>query len=243
VNALLNHRWGKSPTEDRVWAQVAGLAPSIAVRRLLMALNFQAFIDESTGPAGELVLAGHVASAEAWAHFAKEWEELLPLGTVAKNGKRHFKMAEMAMRPETIAHVPKFYEAVERNVLISISCRLNLDDYREACGEVESKIAFIFKAHVDFGLFRNPYRFLFQAFLDGFHNRRRETEMQTILPLTEKVDFIFDDRSEKTPILRGWQDYMESRDDAVKELFGTTPRLKMTKSFCHFRQQIFGHGG
>lgn len=59
-----------------------------------MALSFQAFIDDSTTPGGEFVLAGHIAPAEAWAKFAKEWEELLPFGTLAENGKYHFKMSE-----------------------------------------------------------------------------------------------------------------------------------------------------
>lgn len=51
---------GKSHTQDRVWSQVTGLAPEIAIGRLLMALNFQAFIDESESH-DEFVLAGHIA--------------------------------------------------------------------------------------------------------------------------------------------------------------------------------------
>src|ERR1700682_5108739 len=95
MNALLDHAWGISPAQDRVWAQVTGLAPGAAVRRLLMPLNFQGFLDDSTSTE-EFILAGHIAPAEAWAAFAKEWELLLPLGTRAKNGKQHFKMSDMS---------------------------------------------------------------------------------------------------------------------------------------------------
>jgi hypothetical protein len=35
-----------------------------------MALNFQAFIDESSTTGGEFVLGGHMATAEAWAQFS-----------------------------------------------------------------------------------------------------------------------------------------------------------------------------
>jgi hypothetical protein len=82
-----------------------------------MALNYQAFIDDSrTKPSGEFVLGGHVAPAEKWVAFSGEWEGLLPLGTRAKNGKFHFKMAEMAKSPERMARVPRFYELIEKYV-------------------------------------------------------------------------------------------------------------------------------
>ena len=74
MNALLSHVWGKGKA-DRVWGHVVGLAPRTAVRRFLMV--FKAFIDDSSTPGGEFVLAGHVANAEEWAEFTKEWEELL----------------------------------------------------------------------------------------------------------------------------------------------------------------------
>jgi len=64
------------------------------------------------------VLAGHIATAEAWGHFAKESAELLPLGTKAKNGNYHFKMSEMALRlywiETTISVFPIFMHDKER---------------------------------------------------------------------------------------------------------------------------------
>ena len=104
MNALLKHVWGNSPAQDRVSAQVAGMAPARAVRRLLMALEFQAFVDGSARrPDGDFILGGHIATAETWANFSKEWEELLPLAPLAKNGKRHFKMSEMAATKDGMA--------------------------------------------------------------------------------------------------------------------------------------------
>ena len=45
----------------------------------------QAFIDES-GKNDWFVLGGYIASAEAWAAFSKDWEQILPLGIRDKKG-------------------------------------------------------------------------------------------------------------------------------------------------------------
>jgi hypothetical protein len=86
-----------------------------------MALEFQAFVDGSATPNGDFVLAGHIATAEAWAHFAKEWEELLPFGTLAKNGKYHFKMSEMARSEGGIERTGPFYRLIEKYAVVSIA--------------------------------------------------------------------------------------------------------------------------
>lgn len=60
----LDHVWGVSTTQDRVWAQVSGLPPSKAGKRLFVV--FQAAIDESFEEKGVFVLGGCIATAEAW---------------------------------------------------------------------------------------------------------------------------------------------------------------------------------
>lgn len=86
--AILDHVWGVSPASDRVWAQVSGVAPSRSWKRLLVVL--QAYIDDSRGDDGTFVLAGYIATAESWAKFAGEWEELLPYGTPRWQGRLSF---------------------------------------------------------------------------------------------------------------------------------------------------------
>src|ERR1022692_4661136 len=109
-----------------------------------MALKFQAFIDDSARrPDGDFVLAGHIATAEAWAHFAKEWEELLPLGTLAKNGNRHFKMSEMARSVQGMERTEPFYRLIEKYAVVSISYRMNLEDFARAIERVKSPTGFI----------------------------------------------------------------------------------------------------
>src|ERR1700688_4788228 len=91
---------------------------------------FQASIDESYTDDASYVLAGYIASAETWAKFPRDWEELLSLTLPAKeSGKRRFKMKEMARR---IEHVPAFYAVIEKHDLIRLSCHFNLSDLERA---------------------------------------------------------------------------------------------------------------
>jgi hypothetical protein len=228
VSALLDHKWGISSAQDRVWAQVTGLRLCDAERRLLMALNFQAFIDDSITPGGEFVLAGHIATAEKWALFAKDWEDLLPLGTIAKNNKYHFKMSEMAISPERMERVPAFYRVIEKHVDFSISCRINLADFARAHERAEiatRSLGWI----VNFHHWKNPYFFTFRGLMDNFHLQKDFFER--VIPLNEKVDFIFDNTTEKTSILAAWDDYLSNRFDEIRDDYGATPRFEDDQEF------------
>jgi hypothetical protein len=96
-----------------------------------MALDFQAFVDDSYTPNGEFVLGGHIATAKHWAEFSKEWEALLPLGTLSNENAYHFKMAEMAQTPERISRVPldshcRLVPAAIRNLSPLCRCRTSI---------------------------------------------------------------------------------------------------------------------
>ena len=130
------HVWGISPGGDRIWAQVSGLAPGRASRRVFVVL--QAFIDESEGQDGTFAIGGHVASAEAWSKLAAEWEQMLPLAVMDKNGQHHFKMSEMAATPERMARVPGFYRLIEAHVMSSIQVVFNTGALRRAIKRVHA---------------------------------------------------------------------------------------------------------
>lgn len=234
MNALLNHVWGKSPAQDRVWAQVTGLAPNVAVRRLLMAVSFQCFIDDSRSK-DEFVLAGHIATPEMWAQFSKAWDELLPFGTRAKNGKLHFKMSEMAMNPERMARVPAFYKVLEDHVLLSMSARMNLEDYERALERAEATTHGLASSNprvkliVSPGAPSKPFRILYRGLMDTFHKNRGTFADR--LPLDQKVDFIFDNQSEKTAVINEWNDYIGARDDEIRGLYGAAPRFEDDQEF------------
>jgi hypothetical protein len=198
-----------------------------------MALEFQAFIDGSARPPdGDFVLAGHIATAEAWAHFTKEWEELLPLGTLANNGNYHFKMSEMARSDQGIERTEPFYRLIEKYAIVSISYRLNLEDFARAIERVKSPTGFIGSIGTTVNLFRweNPFFFLFRALMNDFHKTGRGM-LKDAIPLDERVDFIFDDQSEKSYTLAGWDSFISEMSEDERQYYGTTPRFENDQRF------------
>jgi hypothetical protein len=195
-----------------------------------MVLNFQAFIDESETPNGEFVLGGHIAAPEAWALFAKEWEELLPFGTLADNSKHyHFKMSEMAMTRERMQRVRPFYNIIEKHVLVSMSVRLNITDFERAQRRAVDFLVNNMKIVIDFGFWTNPYYFAFRMLVDRFHAEHQL--FAKALHSDRNVDFIFDDRSEKAPILAAWDEYKSRQEAHIRDRFGATPRFENDREF------------
>jgi hypothetical protein len=234
VNALLNHVWGRSPAQDRVWAQVACMGPQRAVQRLFMALNFQAFMDESESKY-EFVLGGYIQTAEIWANFAKDWEELLPLGTRAKNGRDHFKMSEMAYYGKW-DETSKFYSIIERHDLVPISYRMNMDDFRKARESMQN-FADYMRWNINWGLWNNPWYFSFRILLNEFHLKKEIFE--ELIPLTEKIDFYFDERSEIEPIIAAWSEIRRRTPQEIEKYFGANPRFENDQEFLGLQAADF----
>ena len=219
---IADHLWGLSAAQDRVWAQVCGLAPSATGARLLMVV--QAYIDDSQSTNGTFVLAGYIASAERWAAFAKEWESALPFGTLNKYSKYHFKMSEMALLPERMERVPYFYKIIEANVLASLSIAINIRDLAAARNRL-----CLYNAAIDWGYVNNSFLFAARALFDLFHHRR--SEMIEFIPIDQGIDFIFDDQSEKGAILNAWSRYLSNMPVEIREMFGATPRFENDEKF------------
>jgi hypothetical protein len=191
-----------------------------------MALEFQAFMDESQSY-DEFVLAGYIQTAKTWADFAKDWEQLLPLGTIAKNSKRHFKMSEMAYFNK-MDDAAKFYAVIDRYDLVPVSFRINMDAYRSA---QERMKAFEKQMNwrINWLLWGNIYYFTFRQFMHNFHVRREMFE--EAIPLTEKVDFYFDDRSESAPIMAAWSEIRQQMPEMMQSNFGANPRFEDDQDF------------
>src|SRR5579872_3272072 len=162
-NRVLDHKWGVSAGADRVWAQIAGRAPSAEPwKRIFMVL--QAFVDESYD-ADVFALAGYIASAEAWGAFSGEWEKLLPFAKRGgKKGNRRFKMSEMV---NDLDYVRAFYRVIETNVAMSISCCISLRDLESARNRI-----WVEGVNIDWDHYHDPYKVSFYALLDSFHKWR-----------------------------------------------------------------------
>jgi hypothetical protein len=183
MGTILDHVWGESPAADRIWCQISGLAPSKSADRLFMVL--QAFIDDSHKD-GVFVLGGHIARAEDWAKFSKEWEELLLYGVCDDDGVFHFKMSHMAYTEERMERVAAFYRILETYAPISLSCIILKKDIEAAFRRVPPGARIIGLDKRD-----NLFAFAFRFLMDTFHESR--IELGAYLKSTDKVDFYFDE--------------------------------------------------
>jgi hypothetical protein len=191
--------------------------------------NFLAFIDDSTTAGGESVLAGHIATREAWDKFKPEWEAmLLAFGILDADGNRHFKMSEMARPPERLERVQWFYRVIEDHVTLSLACRVNLTEYEAALQTIRRNAQQIGMQFVDFDRFENPFAFQFRAMMDQFHTDRALLNAELA---DGKVDFYFDDRMEEGFISAAWADYMASRTEDVKDRYGAKPIFGSDKQY------------
>ena len=223
-----NERWNRntSTAQDRVWAQVAGISPRKAGSRLFVVL--QAFTDESYDQGGIFALGGYIASAEAWAEFAKEWEDLLPrFGVLDKDGEYHFKMREMATTAERLERVPAFYRVIEKYAITAFSCSLYMSELQSARERI-----YVPGLKINYaGFWGSPYKIAFKALLDTFHGYREE--FPQIIPLDEKVDFYFDNHSEKGGIRAAWDEYMANGPPIVRQRYGVEPSVAIPTLVSH----------
>jgi hypothetical protein len=207
-------------------------SPTEAGEGILLVL--QAFIDDSRGDNGLFVLAGHIATAESWAQFANEWEEILPYSKlVDSNGVRYFKMAELARMSDGIERSQAFFRVIEKHILLSVSCRLNVNDLAKARERIV-----IPNFDLEWGWLDNSYLVAFRCLLDMFHTHKSGA-LERLIPLESSVDFIFDDQAEKGPVLAAWDSYMSMRDPDIRSRYGAIPRFEDDKKFLPLQAADF----
>lgn len=222
------HKWGVSPSADRVRAQVSGLGAGAGARQLMV---LQAFMDESVGEDGTFVIAGYIADAEAWTNFSLEWEKMVEgFGVLDSDGRKHFKMSEMAWLPERMERVAAFYRIIEDHVSAAISIAINVNDLDRARRRVH-----VPGATVDWVI--TPYGEVFEALMDIFHGRREEFAGPVLTGA--QVDFIFDNNSEKKAIIVAWDQFVSARPQEVQRLFGATPSFQNDKVFLPLQAADF----
>jgi len=221
MSAPSGSRLGRSSAQDRVRTHVSGPALNSAADEIVV---LQAYIDDSYNKNGVFVLAGYIASAESWAAFSKEWEEMLPHGVLDEDGRYHFKMSEMALNDDRMSRVSWFYRIIERHIIGYVSCKIDISELKGI-----PRRFYIPGAVVDWGLYTNPYYVTFRCLLDMFHNNR--ARMREAIPDDETIDFYFDEQAEKTAILAMWDWYINSRGEDVRKYYGATPRFEDDKEF------------
>lgn len=185
----------------------------------------QAFIDESIGADGTIVMGGHVASVETWARFAADWEKMLSQGLRDERGQ-YFHMAEMAGSPERMSRVPGFYRLIEDHLRLSVSVRFNANDLARA-----RKRLYVPGVTIDWGFAENPWMVAFRSLVDMFHSPNVRADAADVIPADAVVDFIFDDHSHKGQIRAAWDQYLRERPEEVLKRFGREPRFEDDRAY------------
>lgn len=242
MTSLCEHVWGNSRVEDKVWSHVVGLPPPLADRRLL-AVIWQAYFDESERD-GSFGFGGYLATAEAWAKFAREWNELLPrFGRINRNGQYYFHMAEVEAKrtQEGIDRTLPFYRVIERHVRCGFFVSLKSDVLNKI---VENTIIHHngLRGTLELSkVSRSCYSFLLLSMLDSMANL-----MKSEIGPDNKVDLIFDDNSNKGHILSAWDEFSHLRPE-LAAFFGATPRFEDDTEFLPLQAAdllaYWGHEG
>jgi hypothetical protein len=217
INPILAHKWGVSPGEDRIWAEVCGRAPSEQPwRRWFMVI--QAYFDDSYTAGGVHVLAGYLARAENWAAFSKQWEQLLPLCYPGKSGKPRFKMSEMARR---MSDVPIFYKTIRAHVSYAFTVMVREEDLERAKARIWSdSVDIAWSPHDDIStlLVRFFINRFFEYVLGDDHNHH------WIGP-EDKIDIYLDNDAAEEWSLDSWEETIAGMPEYFKEHVGERPRF------------------
>jgi hypothetical protein len=232
MTSILDHDWGRSQAEDKVWGEILGIASSDRPweRRFVV---LRAYIDDSYKQGGPFVLGGYVAHVDAWASFTKEWEALLPTAYRGPSGKFRFKMSEMAGR--RMDRVGAFYSVIERHVTASLHCKIDAVDLARAKNRIWSD-----NVQLHWGVPSEIFPLTFSRLIKNFHNHRYNNPiMREIFSLDHKVDFFFDKQTGSDLILDQWDSFVESSPREVKKMYGDKPRFEDDDEFLPIQAADF----
>lgn len=189
--------------------------------------TWQAFVDESADDRF-LVLGGLIATADQWAAFSKDWQDLLPLASLDKAGNRNFKMNRMAAFEDRMAKVLPFWRTIERHVPVALNLEIDLSEFKKASSALklfdESKGCIIPPPQ----FVKNPFVFailLLINLLQARHVLGDFGDMFGDLPIL----FYFDERSDRQWVLDAYE-IMRTKVDAPVHI-SPTPRFANDEDF------------
>jgi hypothetical protein len=146
------------------------------------------------------VLGGAIATAERWAAFAREWEELLVIAKLQRSGKRAFKMTEM----KSSEFLPAYYKTIRKHAMCTFGFAFNINEFERSLAKF-SALPFL---NVEWGKTANHFIFAFAILMSVISSQKSEIDKR--IGTTERIDFIFDNHGDKRAILLGWDLFVET---------------------------------
>jgi len=186
---------------ENVLALVSGLPAPKRYSRLILML--QAYFDDSTERGEALIFSGYLQTVDKWLDFSQEWADLLTLSP----RMRPFKMS--AIRPARMERARAHYRVIERMSLIGIGCAIPIKPLRAVVKDMNLPPAQA-----------NPYFLAWRTVITAALERARMSGS------TDPIEFIFDDQSEKTKIIEGWDYYYRSAPASVRKRIRGVPAFK-----------------
>ena len=178
----------------------------------------QAYIDDSYKSGGVHVLAGYLATAEAWSGFAREWEELLPRATRNDNsGKYRFKMNEMSRR---MGDVQIFYNVIQKYAHDSVSVMINNIDLQKAKERIwSSNVTLVFGPNTEIT------KFVFNVLVDSlFRQCYERKEIRNWVNENGPIELYIDNDVVSFASLDDWATLIQILPIGAQEMVGERPR-------------------
>jgi hypothetical protein len=195
----------------RVLALVSGMPAQARARgRLLM---LQAYVDESCSDS-LFVMAGFISNVEGWMAFSDEWASLLSLGPPNFRRINKFHQVEMANSQVGLEQSELFFRLIEKHLKTYVSCSIRLDQLKRVHESVK------WPPWVDSNIFLNEYFICFFDLVYGLASYLDHAGM------SEPIDLIFDENTNKTKCLQGWDRMKAIAPDNIRTMLGDTPSFK-----------------
>lgn len=181
---------------------------------------WQAYIDDSLDDTGIYALAGYMASADDWDRFSAEWRSMLKSGSLNDRNEYQFKMSEMALSPERMSRVSGFHNVIHNHAQASIACTINTHDLERAIKRIYIVGSDQYRIEFDTNKFDVCMKFLLSTLLEY------KSKNPDIIPFPDRIDFYFDDTTEKDVVLRHWDSHMKQVPAEWLRFYGPSPRFE-----------------
>ena len=174
-------------------------------------MALQAFADDSMEEGRVLVLAGYISTAERWSHFSHCWSQRLSI----RPPLARFKMSEVDLGSELqMERVRALYRVIEEHVQAQVVVAVNCAELREWVSAMDVQPALV-----------NPYLLAHKAIINLTAQHQRDAG------LTDKVDFIFDKRTEERKVKRAFDYYLTTLTPEFEEVTGNAPLFRDDTDF------------
>ncbi|MEM8580286.1 MAG: DUF3800 domain-containing protein [Pseudomonadota bacterium] len=190
-----------------------------------------AAVDESWSRDGMFCMAGYLATSQDWESFSRDWRKLLPASSIQTDGSFRFKMSEMYASIERRQRIPWFRKVTKRHVSYGFAVVFNMSELASARNRI-----YVPDLLINFGFTESPYQYAMKVFLDSISSRKPELdelfkEAQVQPHDGEGIEFVFDETTEKTEIISGWNAYAASRSTSARSFFNGQPQFKPDDDF------------